>query len=239
MPTRTRLQAEPATRVAWDDHLAFMAQAWQPGDHVSVFAQTKAGKSVLVRHLLVLVREERIITFDCKGDDAEVAQTGQSVRKLPMRLGRALSVQQQHHYRIVVPDNRALGRAVVEPALNGAYREGDWVVNLDEVRAITDPRDPGLGLAPLVERMWIRGRSRRITLIAQTQGPRWVPSSMYDQAQFVYLSRLLDTRARKRIREIGGDTDRIVAAMDSLQKHEFVFLTQDGERCEIVRAPYP
>lgn len=229
--------AEPATRVPWDEHLRFMAQAWTPGDHVSVFAQTHAGKSVLVRALLVLVRDERIITFDCKGDDPEI--TGQPIRRLPRRMGRALSLQQKHHYRIVAPDNRAQARAVVGDALNASYAEGDWVVNLDEVRAITDPRDPGLGLAALVERDWIRGRSRRITVIASTQGPRWVPSSMYDQATFVYLSRLLDTRARKRVREIGGDTDRIITAMDSLGKHEFVFLTQDGEHCEIVKAPYP
>lgn len=215
-----------------------MAKAWQPGQHVSVIAQTGHGKTVLMNALLVLVRDERICTFDVKGDDVELVGRGQRVRKFPKRLARSLSVSKDEHYQLVLPIDRAQARSIAHAGLIAAYNEGDWVIVADETRALTDPRAPGLGLAPDLEMLWMRGRSRRITLLAGTQGPRWVPASMYDQPTYVYVSRLLDTRARKRIREIGGDTDRILACMNALAKYEFIFLTQDGEHCEIVKAPY-
>jgi hypothetical protein len=230
--------AEPAVYVPWDEHARYMAGAWKAGQHVSVIAQTGHGKTVLTNALLVLVRDERICTFDVKGDDPELVGRGTRVRKFPKRLARSLSVNHDEHYQLVLTGDRASSRAIAHAGLMAAYSEGQWVIVSDETRALTDPRAPNLGLAPDLEMIWMRGRSRKITLIAATQAPRWVPASMYDQPTYVYVSRLLDTRARKRIREIGGDTDRILACMNALKKFEFIFLTQDGEHCEIVKAPH-
>jgi hypothetical protein len=115
-------------------------------------------------------------------------------------------------------------REQVQKALRAAYRNGSTTIVIDEIRDLVDPKPPGLGLGPLVDTIWRKGRARHVTVIAGTQAPRWAGGSFYDQSARVFAGSILDARARQRMDEIGGDTRRLLKAMDRLPDKHFVMI---------------
>ena len=59
-------------RVRWTDHLAYLSEVWEPGQHVSIIDPTGGGKTYLAtRGLLPLWADyhKGVILLDTKGDD--------------------------------------------------------------------------------------------------------------------------------------------------------------------------
>jgi hypothetical protein len=246
------MQPEPY-RVPWSQHRSWLDHHWFPGQHVSVVGVTGGGKSYLVRHgLLPLWRHHRVLIVDVKGDDPSLSGVGQVVSGLPAEEGPQgrfhgeRDPDQPRWYRLVVPEwdfeagkrqTSGLERAqrVAGETLHEAYLQGDWVLVLDEARAITDPTNTfGLGLRGVAENIWQRGRSRRVTLIACTQQPLWMPSSFYSQPSLVYLGRMLEPPTAH-FREIGGDTRLIRNLVPLLGRWEWLFVERDSGRMSIVK----
>jgi hypothetical protein len=208
---------------------------WQPqfAPHHSIFGQNGAGKSHLIVHgLLPLCVYDNVAIFDNKGDDPVLDASGaRPVRRLPSRIRRSLDNQNRKAgwFRIVAHDDINHAQDQFGRALEQIYNEGNWIVVLDETRAISDPRSPGLGLQPLLDRLWLRGRSRRICVIASTQAPRWVPTSFYDQCQFSWSSRIRDDRAHQRIMEIGSMTRAHIPHIASIRKRRWLYMDDEEE----------
>lgn len=180
-----------------------------------------------------MCERDNVLLIDNKGDDPVLASSGaRSVRVLPGRIRRTLDNDNPKDgwYRLVVYDDTGRAQDQVGTALDKIYSEGNWVVVLDETRAISDPRSPGLGLQPLLDRMWLRGRSRGISVVASTQAPRWVPSSFYDQCQFVWCSRIRDERAHQRVMEIGSMTRQHIPVISGIRKRRWLYM--DDEEAE-------
>jgi hypothetical protein len=124
---------------------------------------------------------------------------------------------------LVVHDDPARGRDQVLAALEYLWQEGGWTVVADEIRALTDTQAPNLNLRAQMERVWLRGRSRGVCLIAGTQGPTWVPGSFYQQCSFFWMSRIKDGRAHKRIMEIGSMTKEHIPIIASVRKRDWLY----------------
>ena len=219
----------------WDEVIRRVDKLWKPefAPHHSIFGQNGAGKSHLIVHgILPLCLYDNVAIFDCKGDDPVLGASGaRPVRSLPSRLRRTLDNNNPRDgwYRIVVHDEPAKAQDQVGSALERLYAEGNWIVVLDETRAISDPRSPGLGLQPLLDRMWLRGRSRHICVVAATQAPRWVPTSFYDQCQFVWSSRIRDNRAHERIMEIGSMTRAHIPHIANIRKRRWLYMDDEED----------
>lgn len=242
--------AAPAVqRVRWADHIAMLDERWEKGQHCSILGNTGDGKSRLVSGLWKLWDDSpHALIVDIKGDDSEVTMA-QPVRKVPSKrrrtVERMLSVKQDHreHYRLVLPriaypevqraERLKDARIHLRDALETAYQQRDTVIYFDELFPVVNPRV--LGMTPELEDLWQRARYRDDTIIACTQWPRWIPSAFYDAPTYVYMSKFRDKRTRVRLREIGGDTDEIDAAMLSLQKYEFLFIADKGETMQVVK----
>lgn len=228
--------------VHWDEIHERVGGFWLPGDapHHAIVSQTRGGKSYLIGNgILQHKKRERVLIIDVKGDDPTYAEIGKPVNKIPSRFSRSfndwLSEEKpyEHWYRLVVQEDWADARKQVGKALADCYKEHDWTIVLDETRALTDPRPPGLNLSPLVEQLWLRGGSKGINVVAATQGPRWVPRSFYEQAQFHWIGRIEDEDSQKRLREIGGMERYHLPVIKSLQRHHFIYtdnLQDDGIR---------
>jgi len=201
--------------------------------HHSILGQNGSGKTHLIVYgLLPLCTKDNVCIFDSKGDDPVLMASGaRGVRKIPPKWKRALDEDKEKDgwYRLNIYDNIPQAQDQVGRALDQIYDEGDWVVILDETRAISDPRSPGLGLQPLLDRLWLRGRSRNISLIAATQAPRWVPSSFYDQCQFVWCSRIRDDKAHQRIMEIGSMTRAHIPHIASVRKRRWLYMDDEDD----------
>lgn len=187
--------------------------------HHSIMGQTRSGKSYLVRHgILDVCQWDRVLILDGKGDDPTFAGLGKVVNQYPSKLWRATRKLMQDEeprgnwFRLVTSSDWAVARQQVQHALQSAMREGNVVVVIDELRYITDTRAPGLNLAPEWEALVLRGGSRGVGLVNLTQEPRWVRGSFYTQPSFIWISRVEDEAAQKRISEIGSSR----ALMDHL-----------------------
>ncbi|HJS94527.1 MAG TPA: hypothetical protein VJ741_09700 [Solirubrobacteraceae bacterium] len=233
--TSTGDEAAVAPRIPWAQHRAWLDHHWEAGMHVSGVVQTGGGKSYLTRYgLLPLWTDYRTLYFDVKGDDPTLAGLGRPVREFPdEERGSGPQDDESRIYRLLVPEwefdasRRSTGgleraRRVAGGALDRAYKQGDWLLVLDETRAFTDTANEfGLGLRGVVENIWQRGRSRRVTLIALTQQPVWMPSSFYSQCTLMYVGAEVDL-SNEHMRDIGGDRDALRRAVSELREHEFV-----------------
>lgn len=234
--SRSRSDEVSIPRRSWKAVIQRVDTLWKPqfAPHHSIVGQNGAGKSHLIVHgLLPLCLRDNVVIIDNKGDDPVLARAGaRPVRSIPRKLSRAFKESdddRQGWYRLLVWDDVNKGRDQVANALEQVYSDGNWIVVLDETRAISDPRSPGLGLQPLLDRLWLRGRSRNIALIASTQAPRWVPSSFYDQCQFVWCSRIRDERAHQRIMEIGSMTRAHIPHIAQIRKRRWLYMDDEEE----------
>jgi hypothetical protein len=221
---------------SWDEVIARVNKLWVPefAPHHSIVGQNGAGKSHLIVHgLLPLCEDDKVLIIDNKGDDKVLLEAGaRPVKMIPREMRRAAfddGKPKSAWYRLVVYDDIGKAQDQVGRALEQVYREGSWVVVLDETRALSDPRSPGLGLQPQLDRLWLRGRSRNISVIASTQAPRWVPSSFYDQCQFVWCSRIRDERAHQRIMEIGSMTRAHIPHIARIRKRRWLYMDDEDE----------
>lgn len=238
------LEADDANipNVPWEQIHERVGGFWVPNQapHHAIVAQTRGGKSYLIGEGILKHKEnERVLILDVKGDDPTYAEIGKPVDKVPSRFNRSFndwlseSKPREHWYRMVVREDWGDARKQVGKALADCYKEHDWTIVLDETRALTDPRPPGLNLSPLVEQLWLRGGSKGISVVAATQGPRWVPRSFYEQAQFHWIGRIEDEDSQKRLREIGGMERYHLPVIKKLQRHHFIYtdnLDEDGLR---------
>lgn len=220
---------------SWKSVLSRVDQFWQPeyAPHHSIFGQNGSGKTHLIVHgLLPLCLLDNVAILDTKGDDPVVNATGaKRVRAIPGKFSRSLNNRRERDgwFQLVAYDDVPRAQEQFGNALEKIYSEGNWIVVLDETRAIADPRSPGLGLQPQLDRLWLRGRSRRICVIAATQAPRWVPTSFYDQCQFAWSSRIRDDRAHQRIMEIGSMTRAHIPHIASIRKRRWLYMDDEEE----------
>lgn len=220
------------SRWNWDDIRERVDSFWVPkkAPHHSLIAQTRGGKSYLMSNgILPMVERENVLIIDVKGDDETLAGVGKAVSKIPPRSSRTFNdwmsegKPREHWYRLIVKEDWTDARNQVGKALQTCYKEGSWNIVLDETRALTETRIPSLNLGPYVEQMWLRGGSRGICVIAATQGPRWVPRSFYEQAQFHWIGVVEDEDSQKRLREIGGMERHHLEVIKNLEKYHWVY----------------
>lgn len=229
-----------APHVEWDELRDMLDEQWQAGQHVSIFAPTEGGKTHLIRYgLLPLWTRYPVMWVRFKPRDETTEGWGVKVQRFPVaerlkyRLRGRDSAKWEsdpEHYLLQLPAYRhqsgardgkteswSRARDICAEVLDRSYREGGWVLVIDEVRALSDRNPPHLDLGAYLENCWQRGRSQPLTVIAAAQQPAWAPTSMYDQPRFVFLGRVLDEARFERIGEMGGNSKEIEQIIPTLR----------------------
>lgn len=234
------------TSRSWQQVISRVDKLWKPqfAPHHSIMGQNGSGKTHLIVHgLLPLCTDDRVLVIDNKGDDPTLNACGaKRVRALPSNFRRSATDEGKPKgawFQLIVHDELERARDQVGTAIRQVYKEGNWIVVLDETRALSDPRSPGLGLQPELDRLWLRGRSRNISVIASTQAPRWVPSSFYDQCQFVWCSRIRDGRAHERIQEIGSMTRAHIPHIARIRKRRWLYMDDEEDETWLAETGVP
>lgn len=226
----------------WEDVSAEIDKLWIPDEtpHHSIIGQTGCGKSFFTtRGILPLIAWDKVVIIDVKGDDKTLRGYGKPVKELPPKWQIEMAKRNRNRqpgdlwYRLVVTPDWGPARIQIKQVIDRIWKEGKWFVVIDETRYLTDRRAPGLNLGAYVERLWTFGRSREISVVAMTQAPKWVPSSFYDQPSFVWISRLNDEEAQKRLREIGGLKRAHLPVIQALRKRDFLLIAEGGDTLAI------
>jgi hypothetical protein len=116
-----------------------------------------------------------------------------------------------------------LHAGVFREALMRVFQQGHWTVVMDEARYLTKD----LGLAAEAELLWLQGRSLKISVVAGTQRPRWIPLEAYDQASHLFFWKDPDRQNVDRIAEMAGLNRRAVEGIvPVLKTHQMLYASR-------------
>lgn len=230
-------QAREIPWVPWRTVRKTVDDLWDPEHkpHHAIVGLTGSGKSYLaINGILKMCDYDRVLIVDSKGDDPTISRTGRAVKEFTRRpwysgLGEDKKPRRDW-YRLVVSDNMEKAREQVGRALNEAYDDGDWVIYVDETWDITSrDKEVGLGLGGIMSKIWRKGRSRHVSMIAATQTPVEVPRLFYDQSSFAWIGAIRDEDRQKRLLEIGGLSRKDLSHVSELEDKQWLLAADSGK----------
>jgi energy-coupling factor transporter ATP-binding protein EcfA2 len=225
-----RLSTE-APRVPWDVFVDRYFD-WRAGEHVGLIGVTGAGKTTLLLNLLPF--HPYVVAFATKPKDDTMDKLVDS-GYLRMDEWRSIDPR-QFPRRILWPDARDLDsderqKRVFGHAFRAIYKEGGWTVAIDELWWF----DNVLGLAKEIRKYLLQARSLKISVLAGTQRPAWVPREIYTQSTHLFFFGTNDENDLKALSGLSYRSSafvRMVIANLEYANHQFLYLnTRTGNMC--------
>lgn len=211
-----------AQELAFPEFVRWHAGQWEQGDHMTAIGPTKAGKSTLLRFLLR--RREYTTVFATKGED-------ETMQEYKSKEGYHILRKQwngAHHDKIILWPKGKTQEEVVHnqyhifhDAIDQMYQQGRWCMYFDEISYMTD----FLGMSKKMRWLLQQSRSSRISVVAATQRPAFIPLAFYDQPEWLIFWNDNDETNLKRIQNIGGMNGRAIRQIvQSLEWREILCL---------------
>lgn len=203
---------------------------WYQGEHVTAIGPTKSGKTTLFRELMRRARRLgthpwQVVVATKRRD--EILDTFKPDGFVKMPKWEIHDADMMPKVMLAPPlpsaSQKGVQRDEISNALTSIYRQGGWLVLLDELKHIAGY----LKLEADVELLLHQGRSAGITVVSAVQRPRHVPLMAYDQADHIFMWESRDSNIRKRLAEIGGkvDPDLIEHGLSQLpDRHSFLYI---------------
>lgn len=228
----TTLATETVPTLSWGEFQDRLD--WRQGEHMTCIGPTKSGKTTLIRELMRNARKNhthpwQVITVSKRKDEVLDTFRDDGFTKFakweipdPELYPRVMLAPPMHSARQKDEQARAF-----EYGLTRIYRQGGWLVYLDEMKHLAD----FLRLEKEIELLLHQGRSAGISVVSSVQRPRHVPLMAYDQADHLFMWESRDSNIRKRLQEIGGkaDPDVIDYGLRNLpDRHSFLYVDMVG-----------
>lgn len=232
---RSSPPVEPVELVPWDQLRGSLR--WQQGEHVALVGPTGAGKTTAALSLVELRRERGgfVGFLSTKPHDSTLGQLKRNgwrtVTDWPPAAG--LSAVIVHAPLTSLADGPRVG-AVIGRALDGMYRAGHWCVVMDDLQVLNDT----CGLHRMTRMLLLNARSSKVSIVASTQRPRWVPREVWTQSTHLLIWRCVDADDLRALAGLGNaDTDRVRATVRALDfdRHECLYVnTRSGRLARTV-----
>lgn len=212
-------------RLAWKEFLAGFK--WDQGQHVTLLGHTGSGKTTLARHI-IQKREHKLI-FATKPRDPNI----EVFKRDGFYLTRTWPVDPRIRRNVLFwpkiekATDIGLQSEAIGRCLQSVYRTGGWCLYFDEVRYITDT----LGLRNVLEVIWLQGRALKLSVLAGTQRPAWIPREAYSEADHLFIWRSTNRYDLKRLEDASNiDTKELAPILRHLPKHDVLYInTRNGE----------
>lgn len=210
---------------------------WEQGEHITLVGPTGSGKTTL--ETAILPRRDYVVFLSTKRkDDTQERLAGMGYKVIHSPAELHPDVAPLAILRPPWPDNvnaKALKKIhadIFGEALMRVFREGHWTVVMDEARYLTQD----LGLSDEAQLLWLQGRSLKISVVAGTQRPRWIPLEAYDQATHLFFWKDRDRQNIDRVSEMAGLSRREVQEIvPRLDRHEMLYASRVTDELVITK----
>lgn len=227
------------------DRADFLRDYWtyERGEHVSIFAPTRNGKTTLIFQLLDHTNTPELpsLTLVMKPRDATVSRWAKVepkhpvIRRWPPR--PLLPGQAKPPGWVLWPKttfdtdkDRDEQYRQFRPAILDSFERGNRILFLDELAGLGR-----LGLSSELDDVYERAGAMGCGLWGGTQRPAHVTHYAYNAAVHVFIGMDRDQRNRQRYREISGQNpDEVYYNLNRLKKYEFLYLNANEQTMCIV-----
>jgi hypothetical protein len=213
-------------RIEWSDFLKGLE--WSQGQHVINIGPNGSGKTVVTKHMMLyrIRRHGYMCAMATKPKDEEL----EALTKPPFKFIRVKSNNDwgpRSYPRLLLwpPagdfDKLPVQRKEFRKALQGMWSRGKWTMFLNELRYLTEH----LRMRQEMNTLYLQCRSSKVSLVAETQRPRFVPLESFSQASHCFFFACRDEEDLKRISGIGNADPRIIRnVITQLDLYEFCYV---------------
>lgn len=221
--------------VRWETFLAWLADIWQPGQHMAIIAPTGEGKTTLAVPILKI--RKWVMALDPKGEDDTLSESGFiRVDSLPLPRKMRNDIADGKPAHIIIggsartDEEREALKRLMKQALKMARQHGGWTIYVDEFQILADRRMYGLDKD--VELLLIAARKDRSSVVMTFQAPAWVPRAATRQARIVIIGPTRDRTMIKTVAEsMGRDWRELSLIIDEIPGFFWIVIPRN------VRAP--
>ncbi len=228
--------------ILWPKVAGRLQRHWQPTEanpHMALFAQTRGGKSHLIRWgILPLVPFARVVVIDVKPPHDGNVWNGYGHDTTELAHGFGLSPTGWPRYRILVKPG-ADGSAQIRRVLEQIAAEGECVLIIDDARRVTDPHAPGLGLGHVVDFLLLEGAALGITVILGANSTAWATTALKDQCGVIWVGHTRSTDQRDEFAKVAGLPKAIRPVLDTIAPRSWLYSDYAGERLMLARTKPP
>lgn len=228
------LMAQHAPRVPWEVFLPKFD--WKQSEHVGLVGPNGQGKTTLL--IAILPMRTYVVMFATKPRDRTLDEL--ILHDNFDLYHEWLEVDaDKSPKRILWPDARSLDadaqqRKVFLEAFHAIYDEGNWCLCIDEGYMIASE----LKLASQMRKFWTQSRSLDVSFVVGTQRPAWVPVELYDESTHLFIWRINEAEALRRLSSLGAankEAAKIIIA--NLEPHQFLYINKRTGAMYRSRAP--
>lgn len=225
-----------------EEFKAMFYEGHSQGEHVAIVGPTGSGKTHLGLELCKLVGSKKAVsqgsnvprpssvTVLCYKPRDDTLRTilpkdeWPEIKKWPPSYG------QEHNVVWVRSGGIQKQRAVFVPLLDQMYQEGGQTVYIPEAAHFERKPPDGLGLGGKMTEFWSAARSNRLTVISDTQRPRWVTVSMWSEPQWVIIFLPDHQEDLVHVAKATGRTPTVINAVSRLNPENYEFVCVRRQR---------
>lgn len=184
---------------------------WRQGEHIVVIGRTGSGKTYLISRLVQL--RQHVVFFRTKPDK----------NKFPdlVNVARADAMRNFNGQRLLLEPSYQRQAVEGYRMLEYAWQDGSWCVVIDELWYAEEQ----LGLRDYVNRMLTQGRSKDISAVLGVQRPVDISRFALSETKHIFIFQTEGRDLKFTLRD--STTDRIVPAVQSLQRYEFIYYNRE------------
>jgi hypothetical protein len=221
-------QPSEVQALTWREFKEFMAERWQPGEHINLVVRTGGGKTNFAGG--VVTTRKYVLALDVKGGDKTLQKLGwERLTKWPPTRQERQDIADGKPFRRIVgsTDKSPLGKqkryALCKQVIKAALQEGGWTVLATDLKILSHPKFGALW--DDIEELLLLARDMGVSVITDMQRVSGQPREASDQATWFVVGYTRDRDAAGRLSEMmGRPRAEIRGALDALGELPFGFM---------------